>query len=148
MRACYLLWACLAAAAAPTLGADVYKWIDADGKVNYSDNPPPGVKSEKLLPGAPPADVEGARRLAAQEAEMLREANAQAAAAKKAEEQAAREEQKQVVCSKAQAQLKALNDGSIQLYQINEMGQPGFVDEDARKQAIGDAERAIAANCS
>jgi len=30
------------------LFADMYKWIDKDGKVHYSDSPPPGKKAKKL----------------------------------------------------------------------------------------------------
>lgn len=28
--------------------ADMYKWIDKDGKVHYTDSPPPGKKAKKL----------------------------------------------------------------------------------------------------
>lgn len=31
--------------------ADVYKWLDADGKVQYGDNPPKGVKATKVSGG-------------------------------------------------------------------------------------------------
>jgi glutaredoxin len=37
----------LVAAAAP-LSADMYKWTDENGKVHYSDSPPPGKKAKKL----------------------------------------------------------------------------------------------------
>jgi glutaredoxin len=39
----------LAAAAATALPAhaEVYRWVDKDGKVNYSDNPPPEVKADQ-----------------------------------------------------------------------------------------------------
>ncbi len=30
------------------VGADLYKWIDADGKVHYSDSAPKDVKSKRL----------------------------------------------------------------------------------------------------
>lgn len=30
------------------LFADMYKWIDKDGKVHYTDSPPPGQKAKKL----------------------------------------------------------------------------------------------------
>ncbi len=31
-----------------TLVADMYKWVDENGKVHYSDSPPPGKKAKKL----------------------------------------------------------------------------------------------------
>ena len=35
-------------AAAPVVPADMYKWTDENGKVHYSDSPPPGKKAKKL----------------------------------------------------------------------------------------------------
>jgi hypothetical protein len=46
------------AAALLVAGAQVYKWVDGEGNVHYSDQPPPeGLESEKLeLPGDTTAD--------------------------------------------------------------------------------------------
>ncbi|HEY9103701.1 DUF4124 domain-containing protein [Chitinimonas sp.] len=52
---------CAAVLLAPALvGAQVYKWVDANGKVQFSDQPPPNSKAQALkLPSnnvsAPPA---------------------------------------------------------------------------------------------
>src|SRR3954451_6345371 len=62
-----LLMLCLLAASA---SADTYKWTDEDGKVHYTDQPPPAAarKSETIkavkvphaaTPPAPPADAGG-----------------------------------------------------------------------------------------
>ena len=32
----------------PTVNADIYKWYDEDGTVNYSQQPPVGVKTEQI----------------------------------------------------------------------------------------------------
>lgn len=56
-----LLLLCFALLAAPAL-ADVYRWVDADGKVHYSDTPPPAhqpaerLKVESDRPRPPPSD--------------------------------------------------------------------------------------------
>ncbi len=49
--ACIALLALLAASAAP---AQVYRWVDADGVVHYSDTPQPGAE-EMQLPESPAA---------------------------------------------------------------------------------------------
>jgi hypothetical protein len=56
-------WIALLCAALPAamtvVAADVYRWTDKDGKVHYSDTPPPGNKSARPIdlpnakPGAP-----------------------------------------------------------------------------------------------
>lgn len=133
-------------AAASSYAGEVYKWIDKDGKVNYSDHAPVGTQSEKMAPGAPPADPDGARRLAAKQAELLNAAKAEEAAHKAAEDQAMMEKQKQETCAKARGQLDALRSGSLQLYQTDQQGQAS-TDDKARDQAIRDTEQMIDTNC-
>jgi hypothetical protein len=36
--------------------AEVYRWVDKDGKVHFSDSPPPGVSAEKLAIKSQPTD--------------------------------------------------------------------------------------------
>jgi len=62
----YLLtWitALLLAATAPTLiGAEVYRWIDSDGQVNFGEQPPTGVDSDTVKsPPPPPISADLAR---------------------------------------------------------------------------------------
>jgi hypothetical protein len=43
------------------VSAQMYKWVDANGKVQYSDKPPPSnIKTEKLRASPPPASVPAA----------------------------------------------------------------------------------------
>lgn len=44
-----------------TVMADVYKWIDSEGRVHYSDKAPAGVESKSLQP-TPPVDLDEAAR--------------------------------------------------------------------------------------
>ena len=43
----------LALALSPAVLGEVYKWIDAEGQVHYSDHPPPGVKNAEVFDTAP-----------------------------------------------------------------------------------------------
>jgi len=56
--------------AAPAFAA-LYKWTDANGRVIYSDQPPPGnVKVETINAPPPPANPNAVKELAAKEAEL------------------------------------------------------------------------------
>ena len=46
MRRALLLAIALAATTAPA--GDLYRWVDAEGGVHYTDSPPPGAKVEKI----------------------------------------------------------------------------------------------------
>ncbi len=37
--------------------AAMYKWVDEEGNVSYSQNPPPGKKAEVIAPPPPPPDA-------------------------------------------------------------------------------------------
>lgn len=49
MKKMWLVW-CLCCMAWP-LQADVYKWLDADGKIQYGDAPPKGVNATRVSGG-------------------------------------------------------------------------------------------------
>jgi hypothetical protein len=116
--------ACMVSAPA---GAETYKWTDAEGKIHYTDQPPPAnakelgtLKSRKpsapTKSGSPPAGDKGApaprsKTPAEQEADFRKRqveaAEREAAEKKKAEEA----ETKKKNCDLAQAQLKMYQAG-------------------------------------
>lgn len=52
-----LLSSLLALLAAPGVRAEVYKWVDEKGVVNYGTTPPPGKSAKQLPAGAPGVTV-------------------------------------------------------------------------------------------
>lgn len=89
--------------------ADVFRWVDADGKVHFSDTPPPGVASEKLAIKSTPTDP-AAVDLAETE-RQVRENHAEAdavVASNAAKEAAAKAEQKAQDCESAKARYEAV----------------------------------------
>ncbi len=123
MRKTLVFAAALAFAAAAT--AQQYKWVDRNGRTQYGDVPPPGVKATPLRaparPAAPPAakpsdgngtaPKSGALTPAEQEAafrkrklEAQKEQEKQAAAGKEAAE-------KKDNCARAQEYLRTLDSG-------------------------------------
>lgn len=47
------LLALLLALTAPAASAQVYKWVDENGRVHYGEKPPPGSKSSAVKPPTP-----------------------------------------------------------------------------------------------
>ena len=95
--------------------AQLYKWVDKDGKVTYSDQPPPAGQSKQINVGggAPaPAAAPAAGRSAVDKDKDLNknraEAQAKAKVAAAAQERAKAEEAE---CVRAKAYLRTVTDG-------------------------------------
>jgi Domain of unknown function (DUF4124) len=57
------LFACALLALSFSVSADIYKWVDSNGKVHYSNTPPPDVKGTKVKvddPAPAPPDTASA----------------------------------------------------------------------------------------
>lgn len=154
MRQLLTILSMLAAATAAQAG--VTKWVDAEGRVHYSDQPPPSAaKSQKNLdiktsPASAQAPVTegktGEKSLAEKELEFRkRQVQAEEAAAKQAK---AREEakRKQENCIQARNQLQALQEGQ-RIVKYNEKGERVFLEDSARPQAIEEAQRTVDSWC-
>ena len=106
---------------ATAAAAQLYKWVDKDGKVRYGDVPPPGVNATRLkgpssgsyapAPApAPAAKKEGGKALSPEEAFRKRQEEAQKDRDKQAQaDQQA--QQKRVNCTQAQEALRSLESG-------------------------------------
>lgn len=101
---------CLAALPAT---AQMYKWVDAQGKAHYSDQPPPAAAkaqkydTEPARPAAPAAgspSAQGSNSLSAQDAALR---NRLAARQRAAEDEQANQSMRRHGCESAQAQLRA-----------------------------------------
>ena len=104
---------------ATAAAAQQYKWVDQNGKTQYGDVPPPGVKAQRLkpppgVPGAPSSAAgkkdEKAKPLSPEAAYRKRQEDAQ-----KENEKAAQAEQeaaaKRENCVRAQETLRTLESG-------------------------------------
>ncbi len=147
LQAMLALILALAAASAVATG-EVYRWLDADGKVHYGDRPPAtGVDSRSLsLPPAPAAEADQARRrlkqrrlLEAFEAErnQRHQATAEAAAAKR---ERARN------CENARRELARFERANI-VYTSDASGARIYMDDEERLQAAANARAWIGKHC-
>src|SRR5947207_2397710 len=128
-----LLWLFPLLASGAAVAQNMYKWVDENGRVTYSDQPPVGkVRSKEVIniPGAPPSGA--ARQLNDQDAQFKKRqddaAKAQAAAAKKEEV----DRQKQDNCTRARTELRALRDNAP-LMRLTETGERVLLDAGARE---------------
>jgi hypothetical protein len=132
--------------------AGLTKWVDADGKVHYSDTPPPEVetKNVKDFSGKGKADAPSGytpKSYVEREAELRKEKQSKDEAAQKKAQQDAQAENKKRNCEAARENLRTLDAGGrIANYDAN--GERSYLDDDARAQRREEANKAISANCN
>lgn len=144
--------------------AQTYKWVDSNGKVQYSDKPPPSnVKTEKLraparAPGLPAASeaADGTKKDAskagpktvAEQEQAFRKRLAETAKAQ--EKQAQKEKQvreRADYCRRAKAALANLELGGRQT-RVDEKGERVFLTERQIGQEAAKARQEAAAACN
>lgn len=160
---CTVLIGMFASLAPPALAQ--WKWRDADGRIQYSDRPPPaGTPARDVLsrPAAPPAPIArpaaatsaasapGAAPVAASgagnvEPELLARKKAAEAAERKVEdERLARE--RQASCTRARDYLRVLETG-VPLARVNEKGERESVPAAERDAELRRAREIVTADC-
>jgi len=144
--------------------AQMYKWVDADGKVQYSDKPPPSnVKTEKLRAPARAAstpaasEVKGAAqkdaakagpKTAAEQEQAFRKRQLEATKAQEAEGQKQAEARDRAEnCKRAKAALANLEMGGRQTY-IDDKGERAFFTDQEIAQATARARQDAASVCN
>lgn len=137
----------LAVAAAPA-AATVYKWVDANGRVVYSDQPPPAnVKSEVVKPPPPPANPDAARELEEQDIANKQRDKKRAEDAKAAETARQASERRREACVNALGHLKALQAKDETMYRYNEKGEKVFYDDEMRRQEFERQQQVVRETC-
>ncbi len=133
--------ACAFAAAA---WAQQYKWIDKNGRVQYGDAPPPGVKATPLRPPPPPPAA------AAKPAATPKAAQKDAQQAAKDREKLAQDEKaaqaKKENCARAQDYLRNLQSGQ-RLSGIDSKGERYYLDEAQIAQETAKAQQGVQQWC-
>lgn len=130
----------------------VYKWVDAQGKIQFSDQPQPGTRSQliKVKPStgigqqSAPAKQES---LAEKEAAMKQRRMDRAESEAKEEEKAKLAAEKDAYCSQLKGQLLGAKRAAV-LANYDENGQENIMSADARKAEIEKYEQRIQKDCS
>lgn len=134
----------VALAASTGAFAQLYKWVDKDGRVTYSDRPPPAQESKQLniapAPGAP-------QRSALERDKELEKGRADAREkSKTAEEAAKRAEIEQENCNRAKAYLKTVSEGG-RIVTYDDKGERVLLDDDRIEQERAKARKLVEETC-
>ena len=131
--------------------AALNKWVDAEGKVHYSDTPPPDVATETVrnIAGKAKTDApadHAPKSVAEREAEMRKAKQAKDEAAQKQAQKDAEAEAKKKNCAAARENAQALEQSPrIVTYDAN--GDRSFMDDAARAQRLEEARKTISSSC-
>lgn len=155
-----LLWLTLLSAALLTLSgavhADLYRWVDDQGKVHYSDTPPPpNAKKSKELPGPNRTDSPTLTEEKAQQPQSYieKEAEFRKRQVENAERSAKQEQEKKDAdakkrrCETIRSELAGLQAGG-RITRYNEQGERVFLDDAEIQQSIARAQKEIGTTCN
>lgn len=124
----------------------IHKWVDAEGKVHYSDQPAPDKAKSKTLtitnkPLSGDEKVE-TKSVAEKEQEYRKRKAAEAEAKAKQEKTEADARKKTQNCEQARNHLRMVQE-SGRMVQYNYAGERELVDEAGRQQAVMDAQKSV-----
>ena len=148
-------------ASAPS-GAQTYKWTDTNGKVHYSDQPPPANAKEQVMvkprkPSAPttstsPSTNEKGEKAAKPKTYVEREAEFRKRQVETAEREAADKKkiaeaaEKKQNCEQARAQLKSLQAGG-RITRTNAQGEREYLSDAQVAQESERGKKAVESWC-
>jgi len=129
---------------APLASAQLYKWVDKDGKVQYSDQPPPAGASKQInVPSGPAAPAPSAR----DKDKALEKTRAESReSAKKADDLAKNTKQRQEECDRAGAYLKGIENGG-RFVTFDAKGERVFMEQDQIDAAKAKARQNVEEAC-
>jgi len=132
----------------------LYRWVDKDGTVRYSDRPPPSGQPARTLsaPGPAPAAADkdgagGSQSLQEQEKAFQKRLDEQKKANEKAAAAAKDEQIKADNCRRARASLATLQGGR-RILRTAPQGNPYYIDDAQRAQETQQAEQAVKDWCN
>ncbi len=147
--------------ALPSL-AQQYKWVDKNGRTQYGDTPPPGVKATRLKGPSGPASApvpegkaaakdakaaKGPLTPAEQEAEF-RKRQAEAQKSREKDDKAAQEQEaKRANCANAQEQMRTVESGQ-RIQRTDAKGERYYIDDDQRAAELARARKNVSDWCS
>lgn len=130
----------------PLLGAaEMYRWVDAQGRVHYSQVKPSGQAAEKLAPAAPAA-APTARMGLSEYASRIDKENA--AADKARGEAEKKRELRESACSRARGELKFRTDYEGRTFTVNEKGEHIYGNAAQDAQIRQQLQAVISENCT
>ena len=139
-----------------TASAQMYKWVDKDGKVRYGDTPPPGAKSSQVK--APQSGAAAAPAPASKDgkkgpltpAEQEQDYRKRQAESKKAAEKADSEQQakaeKNEGCDRTREYLRTLESGQ-RIARTNPSGERYYMNEEQVAAEVAKTQKSVQQTC-
>jgi hypothetical protein len=137
-----ILAVCAGVASAVPAAAATYKWVDANGRTVYSDQPPADGKAEKLNATSAPADPNAMRDLLNKDNEIKKRQAQRQEDAAKGEKAEADSKRRADQCTQTRGRIKSLREEAI-LYRYNEKGEKVVMETRDRQQALSDNEKIL-----
>lgn len=134
--------------AAPGHAQQLYKWTDANGRVQYSDRKPPDGKQavEVRNTVSSVGSQQGYKAAAEAEKEFQKRREQQAETAQKQEQTALQDKQKAESCDAARRNLAALRSGQrIERYNMN--GERSYLSDADRPREVQRNQQLVEQNC-
>ena len=126
--------------------AKMYKWVDENGQVQYTQNPPPGDIEAKEIKPPPKVDTEAAQRsLEAQKKRVEEQYEERMNAKKENEESEQQAKEKEEKCNQARNRLASFQRPRVNL--VDEEGNPARATEEQRLAGIEKAKEYLSENC-
>ena len=136
--------------------AGLNKWVDENGKVHYSDQPPPAnVKAETLRSTSGAANASNVaassapaapKTIAEREAELKKSQQLKKEAADKAAKEQAAAETTKANCAAAQQNLRTLQSG-IRMVEVDAKGERSYLSDEQRQQRITNTQKDVSDFC-
>lgn len=135
-------------ALAGSADAQLYKWVDKDGRTQYTDTPPPpdARSSSQIRTQAAGATPSGPGSVAEQEKAFQKRRADAAKASTKSEEDAKAAAANAERCTQAKSYLATLNDGG-RIVRTNAKGEREFLDDATIEAEKKRAQSAVAESC-
>lgn len=120
--------------AAGPAGAVLYKWIDANGRVSYSDQPPPANVKAEIVSGTPVASApEAVREMANQEMDLKKREKQRADDQKKMEKARSDAAAQEQMCGEMRSRIR-LYQSEKNIARVNEKGETVYLDDTMKNQ--------------
>jgi len=127
--------------------ATTYKWVDAGGRVVYSDQPPVAGQKYEVVGGAPPPDnPNAAREMANKDIELRKVQKERVEEAKKADKTRADAQKRADVCTQARAAVRTY-ESDQPLVTTTAKGERAYLEAPERARRLDEQKRLVREYC-
>ena len=129
----------------PLAGAELYKYVDKNGRTVYSDQPPAGIDS-KLVKDANVSSAEPAKTAVQKDKDLDKGRKEAREKADKAEKSAALARDQEQRCTQAKQVVQSYQEGG-RMYKYNDKGEREFMGEEDIAAGLKKAQRDMDEAC-